>query len=114
MSDSTVSKCKFSRREVFETHPDWKAVQFVAEKLHHAGFEAYLAGGCVRDLWRGVAPKDFDIASSADPDQVATLFEKTVAVGQKFGVMVVVHEGASIEVRESAVTSLTVPPKPVA
>ncbi len=45
--------------------------------LERAGFEAYLVGGCVRDLYRGVAPKDWDVTTNATPDEIIALFPKT-------------------------------------
>ncbi|MFI5402474.1 MAG: CCA tRNA nucleotidyltransferase, partial [Planctomycetota bacterium] len=54
-----------------------------------AGHEALFAGGCVRDRLRGAPPKDYDIATSARPEQVQALFERTVAVGAVFGVVLV-------------------------
>jgi tRNA nucleotidyltransferase/poly(A) polymerase len=64
----------------------------VLRKLREAGFEAYWAGGCVRDHLLGLAPKDFDVATNATPEQVRTLFgrRRTLAVGAAFGVIVVV------------------------
>jgi putative nucleotidyltransferase with HDIG domain len=64
------------------------AAQIVA-RLRAAGHQAYFVGGCVRDLLLGREPKDFDVATSALPDQVLTLFEKTFAVGAHFGVVLV-------------------------
>ena len=61
----------------------------VVEKLRAAGFEAYLAGGCVRDLLLGREPSDYDVASSATPDVVLGMFERTFAVGAHFGVVLV-------------------------
>ena len=61
--------------------------------LHEAGHEAYLVGGCVRDELRGVVPVDYDIATSARPEEVEKLFPKTVGVGKSFGVMLVVENG---------------------
>ncbi|MRR15398.1 MAG: CCA tRNA nucleotidyltransferase [Deltaproteobacteria bacterium] len=66
--------------------------------MKEAGFEAYFVGGSVRDFVRGVAPGDFDIVTSGLPDQVASLFERTVAVGAQFGVMVVMADGHPYEV----------------
>jgi poly(A) polymerase len=57
--------------------------------LRAAGHQAYFVGGCVRDLLLGRAPKDFDVATSAIPDEVLNLFEKTFAVGAHFGVVLV-------------------------
>src|SRR5690349_8071689 len=75
------------------------AALLVARRLRGAGFEALLAGGCVRDRLLGVAPKDFDVATSARPEQVAALFERVVPLGQRFGsVQVRPEEGISVEV----------------
>ncbi|MDP2988959.1 MAG: CCA tRNA nucleotidyltransferase [Kiritimatiellota bacterium] len=59
----------------------------VARRLTEAGFTSLWAGGCVRDLIMGRAPKDFDIATSAVPDQVEKLFPGAVTVGKSFGVV---------------------------
>ena len=62
----------------------------IVERLRTAGFKAFLAGGCVRDRVLGVTPKDYDIATDARPDAVQRLFDHTVAVGARFGVIMVV------------------------
>src|SRR5262245_29260897 len=59
----------------------------VVKRLQDAGFEALWAGGCVRDELLGVAPKDYDVATSARPEQVQRFFRPTVAVGASFGVI---------------------------
>jgi putative nucleotidyltransferase with HDIG domain len=64
------------------------AAQIVA-RLRAAGHQAYFVGGCVRDLLLGRDPEDFDVATSALPDQVLILFEKTFSVGAHFGVVLV-------------------------
>lgn len=69
----------------------------VVSRLRLAGFEALWAGGCVRDLMLGNTPKDFDVATSATPEQVRKLFRRTVAVGQAFGVIRVLG-GSGLEV----------------
>ncbi len=51
-----------------------KQVQFVIKELERQGFEAYVVGGCVRDFLRGISPKDWDIATSAKPDQIVKIF----------------------------------------
>ena len=61
----------------------------VVERLRAAGYEAYLAGGCVRDLLLGREPKDYDVATNATPEVVLGLFERTFAVGAHFGVVLV-------------------------
>jgi tRNA nucleotidyltransferase/poly(A) polymerase len=70
----------------------------IVAKLREAGHEAYFAGGCVRDLLLGVGATDFDIATSARPEEVQAIFSRTVAVGAQFGVIVVMEEGGSFEV----------------
>lgn len=63
----------------------------VVHRLRDAGFEAVWAGGCVRDALLGIAPADYDVATSALPDDVIRLFgrRKTVGVGASFGVVLV-------------------------
>ena len=63
----------------------------IVEKLRASGHSAYLAGGCVRDLLLGLAPQDYDVATSAHPDQVMSLFPETIPVGAQFGVVLVVY-----------------------
>lgn len=70
----------------------------ITERLRAAGFEAYLAGGCVRDMLLGRNPSDYDIATAAHPEQVQALFERTVAVGEAFGVIRVLVGDESYEV----------------
>ncbi len=70
----------------------------IIRKLQRSGHEAYLAGGCVRDRLRGSVPKDFDIATSALPEKVQSLFKKTIPVGVQFGVVIVVEESTPFEV----------------
>jgi poly(A) polymerase len=59
----------------------------IVRRLVEAGFRAVYAGGCVRDRILGVEPKDFDVATDARPEVVQEMFERTVAVGAKFGVI---------------------------
>jgi len=73
------------------------AGQIVA-RLQSAGFAAFWVGGCVRDFLLGRAPDDFDIATDAKPEQVEKLFRKTIPVGKKFGVMIVVEGGHQFQV----------------
>ncbi len=64
----------------------------IIETLRARGYEAYLAGGCVRDLLLGRDPSDYDVATNATPDAVLDLFPKTFAVGAHFGVVLVAPE----------------------
>src|SRR5262245_41111774 len=59
----------------------------VVRRLHEAGFHALWAGGCVRDEYLGLVPKDYDVATDARPEQVKELFPHHVAVGEAFGVV---------------------------
>ena len=77
---------------MFSTTPEFEAALQVIAQLRSAGYEAYLAGGCVRDLLLGRTPEDFDVATSATPDVVLAMFPRTFAVGAHFGVVRVAHD----------------------
>ena len=70
----------------------------IVARLRARDHVAYFAGGCVRDLVRGVTPKDIDIASDARPEEVQQIFSRTYAVGAHFGVIVVLEGGMQFEV----------------
>lgn len=70
----------------------------VIQTLRRAGHQALLAGGCVRDFLLGKEPKDYDVATSATPDQVIKLFPGALTVGAHFGVVVVRKDQEQIEV----------------
>jgi poly(A) polymerase len=70
----------------------------IVRRLQTAGFSAFWVGGCVRDFLLGREPQDYDIATSARPEQVEKLFKRTVAVGKKFGVLVVLEGGHQFQV----------------
>ncbi|MGA8041289.1 MAG: hypothetical protein WCA37_00665, partial [Terracidiphilus sp.] len=72
--------------------PQFASACRILAKLRAAGYEAYLAGGCVRDLLLGREPEDYDIATSARPEVVLDMFPRTFAVGAHFGVVLVAHE----------------------
>ena len=61
----------------------------IVQTLRQHGFQAYLVGGCVRDLLLGREPKDYDVATNATPEQVMAIFSETYAVGAQFGVVLV-------------------------
>ena len=56
----------------------------IVKKLNKTGYEAYLVGGCIRDLLLGYAPKDFDIATNATPEQIQKLFKRSRIIGRRF------------------------------
>ncbi len=70
----------------------------IIKRLRRNGFEALLAGGCVRDVLLGRRAKDYDVATSAHPEDVIKLFQRTLKVGAKFGVVIVLLEGQQVEV----------------
>src|SRR5271170_7392604 len=70
----------------------------IVARLQHAGFAAFWVGGCVRDFLLGREPQDFDIATDAKSEQVEKIFKRTVAVGKKFGVIVVVENKHQFQV----------------
>lgn len=72
--------------------------QPVLERLNEAGYEAYFVGGSVRDALLGLPVNDVDIASSAMPEEVKTLFQKTIDVGIEHGTVMVLHQDESYEI----------------
>jgi poly(A) polymerase len=61
----------------------------IVRRLREKGFQAYLVGGCVRDLLLGRAPRDYDVSTNATPAEVMSIFPETYAVGAQFGVVLV-------------------------
>lgn len=76
------------------------AVKLVLEKLNNAGYEAYVVGGCVRDSLMGMAPYDWDIATSATPREMQAVFadHRTIETGLKHGTLAVVIEDIPMEI----------------
>lgn len=72
--------------------------EYIIETLQKNGYEAYAVGGCVRDMLNGDTPHDFDITTSAEPETVISLFEKTVPTGIKHGTVTVIINGVPNEV----------------
>jgi len=70
----------------------------IVRRLRDAGYESYLAGGCVRDMLLKKEPQDYDITTSAKPDDISRIFPDTIPVGAQFGVILVLMEGAPFEV----------------
>ncbi len=75
-----------------------QAMLGVVRRLHDAGYEALLAGGCVRDVLLGRRPHDYDVATNATPATVADLFPRSLTVGVRFGVVIVRMGGRAVEV----------------
>jgi len=70
----------------------------ICSKLENAGFQAFLVGGCVRDILLERDPADYDVATNATPEQVLKLFPEGLAVGAQFGVILVPGDGIKVEV----------------
>jgi len=70
----------------------------ICDALQRAGYQAFLVGGCVRDLLLGRTPADYDVATNATPDQVLQLFPNGITVGAQFGVILVPQDGLKVEV----------------
>ncbi|MEA3399298.1 MAG: HD domain-containing protein [Patescibacteria group bacterium] len=90
-----MNKIKTSKIPEYVTH--------VTQTLEEAGFEAYIVGGCVRDLLLSRDPKDWDVTTNAKPDEIIPLFKKTV-YENKFGTVAVIHETVSGETYQIEVT----------
>ena len=74
------------------------AANDVVQRLRDAGVVAYLVGGCVRDIVMGLEPRDYDVAASAQPNQVVGIFPESLTVGAQFGVVVVPSDAGNVEV----------------
>lgn len=70
----------------------------IIKRLRKHGYEALLAGGCVRDMLLGRVAKDYDVATGAEPREIVKLFKRTIKVGAKFGVIVVLMDAQQVEV----------------
>lgn len=75
-----------------------EAVQTILKKLHNSGHEAYIVGGCVRDMILGQTPHDIDITTSAEPLEVKAIFSKTIDTGLQHGTVTVIMDGEGYEV----------------
>ena len=72
--------------------------KYIIETIQNAGFEAYVVGGCVRDSILGRCPEDWDITTSARPEQVKTLFRRTIDTGIQHGTVTVMLDKEGFEV----------------
>lgn len=79
-------KQKTTKVKLHNNSLDPEAVDIV-ERLSRAGFETYLVGGCVRDFLLGAKPKDFDIATSASPQQIKALIKRSTIIGRRFKIV---------------------------
>lgn len=75
-----------------------KAALRVLEQIEQAGYEAYLVGGCVRDLFLELEPKDYDICTNALPEEIQQIFKHTIPTGLKHGTVAVIEQNIPFEV----------------
>lgn len=77
-----------------------KSVEFALSSLEQAGFEAFIVGGCVRDFLRGDTPSDYDITTSAEPEQTKEVFknERIIETGLKHGTVTLLKDGMPLEI----------------
>jgi tRNA nucleotidyltransferase/poly(A) polymerase len=89
------------------------AIEIIRQLQQH-GFQALLAGGCVRDMLLGRPAKDYDVATDALPADVIRLFRRTLKVGAKFGVVIVLTQSEQVEVAtfrsEAGTRTAAIPP----
>jgi len=88
------------KRQKPSLHSDWidPEASFIVDRLQRAGFMTYLVGGCVRDLLAGIHPKDFDIATSASPEQVRKHVRGSYIIGKRFPLVLVKRGTRQFEV----------------
>jgi poly(A) polymerase/tRNA nucleotidyltransferase (CCA-adding enzyme) len=79
-------------------------IKFIIEKLKKAGFEAYIVGGCVRDLLRGVEPEDWDVATNSKPKEIQKIFPKSF-YSNKFFTVTVQTESENPKLKEIEITT---------
>ena len=94
---SAPSPRRIVDHEIERTGLDRNAVD-VVETLNEHGFDAYLVGGCVRDLLCGETPKDFDVATNATPEEVRGIFRRSRLIGRRFPIAHVRYGREIIEV----------------
>lgn len=86
------SKLKVYKGEFYDT------ASAVVKTLQDSGHKAFLVGGCVREALLNIPPKEFDLTTSATPDQVQKIFKRTIPIGESFGVVLVLEGDYQFEV----------------
>jgi tRNA nucleotidyltransferase/poly(A) polymerase len=85
-------------------------VQFITQKLRENGFKAYIVGGCVRDLLRGVEPEDWDVATDAKPEEIGKIFLRSFS-DNKFGTVTVLTGSEKQKLKEIEITPFRIDEK---
>lgn len=86
------------RKEIMQNNKEWQAAYLVIEQLEQAGFEAVIVGGAVRDALLDRPAHDVDVATNALPEEVKTVFQKTVDIGIQHGTVLVIVPAGPVEV----------------
>ena len=97
ITDKTKGNWFFAMRNLFNITIPVK-VRKVLDCLHREGYEAFAVGGCVRDMILGCAPDDWDITTSAKPEEIKRIFPATIDTGIEHGTVTVRMDGESFEV----------------
>ncbi|MGA9885342.1 MAG: CCA tRNA nucleotidyltransferase [Candidatus Acidiferrales bacterium] len=82
-------------------NPARQLAENICQRLRDSGHQAYLVGGCVRDILLGREPADYDVSTDATPERVQQLFGNSLAVGAQFGVIIVMGEGVLDDVQDA-------------
>lgn len=85
-------------KQIIKVSNNRRNAEEIVQRLKKSGHEAYFVGGCVRDFILEIDSGDYDIVTSAIPDQVIELFPKTITIGAKFGVIAVIEDNQHYEV----------------
>src|SRR5438045_9781736 len=93
-----ASRSQATRVNRMRSSPMEEAARKVAARLREDGHIAYFAGGCVRDMVRGLAPKDYDIPTDARPDGLQKLFPRSYSLGAHFGVIILLDNHFQFQV----------------
>ena len=84
--------------ELFSSAPGFAAARAISAKLHAAGFRSALVGGAVRDMLLGRTPADFDLVTTARPEEICRIFPQAKLVGKSFGVTIIRQDTLDLEV----------------
>lgn len=95
---SGIIKLEFNAKDLTNLRKMQKTAYKIIQKLQNAGYLAYLAGGSVRDMLLGNLPQDYDIATSATPDEIEKILPKTIPIGKKFGVILAIENQFHFEI----------------
>jgi poly(A) polymerase len=100
LTGRTIHSASMNLTQKPQLHEDWidSFALRIVKNLQEGGFETYLVGGCVRDLLVGIHPKDFDIATSALPNQVRKKVSNAYVIGRRFKLVLVKRGDQQFEV----------------